>query len=1843
MRKVLLLVVLGIFTHLTTYAQLANNRADAEFICASELGVSISNSLYGTEAGDPTPSCLGGAVSQSAWFKVKAQAAGNIEINLKNIQNPKQFAVAAYPEGAINNGGEINCAVLDNGTTTMTFAATAADEVYYVMVEGVAGVEGNFTISATGSAIASPDLILTPTKVIGSFGEDVIFTNNSVIKGDNDAFELVIKFDDSNATIPCEVKTDDWQKPMITDVSGTAKNIEIEPGGEFTLEDDFPNGATITLNSEFPGTWELTIRPKDHECFDARYSQMTMTSDVLRLMAYIKDANGDDLVDDGNGCPAPFCEQTPPSNWQATAMLLPVQDPTSGFKGNVTDWTFTFTDKSNNSQLFTISLGDAGFNTQDQNKTVDFVYAVPMGVADFDVQVEVAGDFGPFDETYNYKSYAPIVPEVVTANGTDSIVVCLADISAGSPLSFNVNNLGDFTSHPEAIAPPITWEFHADMGTDTTSTGSSKEQLSFVSGDNITPGKYTVKAVMGDEGGCTAEGTAIVIVVQKEILEDPVIVTEQPRPTGCNEDTYYPNEKVDFFFTVKDVTVSQKAKVTVTYAGNPVEFLRVLPSDTTANEIIVSSDSATFVASINYTGNTSDFEIVVENLEYPTTCETKYSKTMEPAYEFEEPDLEANRDTVCISDNLDSPWLLTVANAATFSPKATKDSVVWDLGGLVADASNFKGALKDTVMFTKGDKLQYGEYTITATLTDTTGCVSEKSIVVRLVQKETITITNTDRDGALVGCSQNAFYPGEKVDYYFSITDVTPTEGSKITVSFDGSPITFEQVSPSTGSSTEFNLTDSASFKATVVMPDDFTSIPLVIQASNNTYTGVCTPAVRLSLTRAYETNPAVLIIENDTACIQAVNSSSPIYFTVDNADTFSPRALDTVYWDMGAIDPAAMIVVGDKGDTIRIEDRSLLMAGVYDIGVRLVDVNGCEGLGSSKLHLVNSEIITLTDTLTDVTRDDCGTRAYLIGDQITFNFDVSDVTAGQSVQVTASYAGSVVYNVTQSDTTESHSFAITHNGNSANEVLIEVTNIVYPTACSVTRNIFLPVKGENSPQLSASSETVCEKDITDVDPIEILISNATILPGGAGAIRTLWTWSGLNHPMDSTNILGNNIDDTRLQLVGLEADVYTVSANVTYGSGCTDSVTVSFTVLPQADIALDTIELVSTEAACTITDQFQAGDIADYKYQITGIEEDLVVAINYPTDTTFTVNVADGDTFNGSLRFSVSEGGDLGNITVRSADAASNSCTSTLPINIPFTEAPLAVQWGADLPIDGGVICKNSTDDLVLNVVVTPTAGATISWFVNDSLKQESTNNLFLLSNLQEGEDYKVVVKVKNAICEVSDSVLVPSITTNLPSVETNIVSSPENEGCDGEKGFCKGEIIEFEYTPVGGTPPYQVHISIPSENIDEVETLNDNSTQTLQFIVYDEAEVGFIKIWDENSSEACAYTKAIEVPVLELATEIGADSLGSSECKGSLTQVIGYIPECSAVEFDWSNSPNSNLIVGALDESTVTLSFDGQTSGMYDFEVEVSGFGCSRIMKQTIEFSSNLPDTIVASTATTGFCLESLPQNGMVLTAKKFGSNGSSSQVNYDWGVTSAESLAFMRAGTSTTESSLIIDVPADTPVGDYEFLVKVEDRDPGNECSTILSYTLRVIDIEEVGVVNASINNETCTYKDITLHASGGLTGEYTWSQVDPTTGSVIQQFTETSPNLVINSEVAGTFRYMVEDASGSACVEAGFFDLVVTQCDLVIPNAFTPGKDNYNQTFEVKGVGGKDWELVVINRYGSEVYRNANYDNTWDGGSLSDGTYFYTLTSPQGEKVYKGWVRIIRVNPKGDVNR
>ncbi|MGY6558297.1 MAG: T9SS type B sorting domain-containing protein, partial [Nitritalea sp.] len=89
----------------------------------------------------------------------------------------------------------------------------------------------------------------------------------------------------------------------------------------------------------------------------------------------------------------------------------------------------------------------------------------------------------------------------------------------------------------------------------------------------------------------------------------------------------------------------------------------------------------------------------------------------------------------------------------------------------------------------------------------------------------------------------------------------------------------------------------------------------------------------------------------------------------------------------------------------------------------------------------------------------------------------------------------------------------------------------------------------------------------------------------------------------------------------------------------------------------------------------------------------------------------------------------------------------------------------------------------------------------------------------------------------------------------------------------------------------------------------------------------------------------------------------------------------------------------------------------------------------------------------------------------------------------------------------------------------------------------------------------------------------------------------------------------------------------------QLEFRIPNTFTPNGDGINDTFEVPGLEAffPVRQLLIVNRWGVEVFRSANYANDWDGGNLNEGTYFYQFTlrdAQDAEIVLTGYVTILR---------
>ena len=100
---------------------------------------------------------------------------------------------------------------------------------------------------------------------------------------------------------------------------------------------------------------------------------------------------------------------------------------------------------------------------------------------------------------------------------------------------------------------------------------------------------------------------------------------------------------------------------------------------------------------------------------------------------------------------------------------------------------------------------------------------------------------------------------------------------------------------------------------------------------------------------------------------------------------------------------------------------------------------------------------------------------------------------------------------------------------------------------------------------------------------------------------------------------------------------------------------------------------------------------------------------------------------------------------------------------------------------------------------------------------------------------------------------------------------------------------------------------------------------------------------------------------------------------------------------------------------------------------------------------------------------------------------------------------------------------------------------------------------------------------------------------------------------------------------------------FTKLAVSGSTLMVPNLFTPNGDGANDVFEIRGLELFDQnDLVIVNRWGNEVFKATAYQNTWTGEGLNEGTYFYVLrvkdSAGSDWQVFKGYITLIRAFKK-----
>lgn len=177
--------------------------------------------------------------------------------------------------------------------------------------------------------------------------------------------------------------------------------------------------------------------------------------------------------------------------------------------------------------------------------------------------------------------------------------------------------------------------------------------------------------------------------------------------------------------------------------------------------------------------------------------------------------------------------------------------------------------------------------------------------------------------------------------------------------------------------------------------------------------------------------------------------------------------------------------------------------------------------------------------------------------------------------------------------------------------------------------------------------------------------------------------------------------------------------------------------------------------------------------------------------------------------------------------------------------------------------------------------------------------------------------------------------------------------------------------------------------------------------------------------------------------------------------------------------------------------------------------------------------------------------------------------------------------------------------------------------NACNQTVTATviLVIIDVEPIQVFANDIAAE-CGPDSLLIQAviTGGVGPyEYLWSNGEQSSGILVP--------ILENGQVV----VEVVDACGN---EASTTARIVIDCDIIIPNVFTPNGDGINDVWEIEGLSSRTNTVRVYNRWGQVVLDVKNYRNNWGALDVPDGTYFYEVIVDGKGDPFTGHVTVLR---------
>jgi gliding motility-associated-like protein len=686
--------------------------------------------------------------------------------------------------------------------------------------------------------------------------------------------------------------------------------------------------------------------------------------------------------------------------------------------------------------------------------------------------------------------------------------------------------------------------------------------------------------------------------------------------------------------------------------------------------------------------------------------------------------------------------------------------------------------------------------------------------------------------------------------------------------------------------------------------------------------------------------------------------------------------------------------------------------------------------------------------------------------------------------------------------------------------------------------------------------------------------------------------------------------------------DNFTIS--LSDGNGGTATVPVTITVTPVnkipvgVDDAKTTAENTPVSGVITATDG--DGDVLSYTKATDPAHGTVVVNANgsytytpntdYNGPDVFTVDISDGNGGNALARVTIT-------VTPVNAIPVGSGDAKTTPENTAVNGAVT----GADG--DGDAIAYTKATDPAHGTVVVNADG---TYRYTPNTNYNGADNFTI--TLNDGNGGTVTVPVTITVTPVN---IAPVATDDNKTTPENTPVSGAVTGTDGD-----GDALTFNKA----TDPAHGTVVV---NANGAYTYTPNTN-------YNGADNFTVNISDGNGGTALAKVMITVTPVNEIPTGTG-DARTTDENTPVRGAVTGTDRDGDVLTFTKAANPSQGIAVVNAD-GTYTYTPNPNYSGPDNFTVAISdGKGGTTIVTVNITV---IPADVIAGIA---LVKAGILRSDNISITYAFTVTNTGKATLYNITVTDPM-LGLNKTLTTNLQPGASANITA-------VYRLTQEDRNKGvvTNTATVKGQTIKNIEVTDISGTRLDNDNPT---KNLVPASPEAFDDEADTKVNTPVAVPVLnndnpaQSSFNTESVTVIRQplrgkavvNLAGTvsyipdsdfsgddnFTYQVRDKEGYLTNVATVV-LHVQPGDIKIPTLFTPNADGKNDVFEVRGLQAyAENELVIINRWGNEVYRQKNYQNNWRGDGLNEGTYYYILrirkTNGSNWEVLKGYTTLIR---------